>query len=143
MHPVLRKGDAAELEETKVVVSCVGATVKVAATVQVAGEGATVKVAGEGATVKVAAAVQVAGGAAAVRVAGRCASGGGGHCESGRPLRKWRALGRTCQAGTFRGRAEQAQRRAGTAPSGHSAERARRDSTGSPNDSEYGFAQQP
>ena len=65
--PVLRKGDADE-EETNAVVSCVGATVKVAAAVQVAGEGAAVKV--EGATVKV---VQVEG--ATVKVAGHCASG--------------------------------------------------------------------
>ena len=96
---------------------------KVAATVQVAGEGATVKV--EGATVKVAAAVQVAGGAATVQVAGHCTSGGG-------PLYK----------AEVRWVAKRAllTRRAGTAPSGHvGIVRARPRSTGSPN--EYWLAQ--
>ena len=69
---------------------------KVAATVQVAGEGATVKV--EGATVKVAAAVQVAGGAATVQVAEDCTSGGTVQVAEGLAL---------------------LTRQAGTAPSGH------------------------
>ena len=86
MHPVLRKGDADEDEETNAVASCVGAR----RPLHKWREGATVKV--EGATVKVAAAVQVAGGAATVQVAGHCTSGGG-------PLFKWQATVQVACAG--------------------------------------------
>ena len=129
MHPVLRKGDADEDEETNAVASCVGGHCESGGHCTSGGGGGHCK-----------------SGGGHCESGGRCTSGRWrSHCTSGGgPLYKWRrATAQVAEGHCFKWCALGSQAGTFDAPSRHSAERACRDSTGSPNTgspNEYGLA---